>query len=1477
MQLSLRRATAFVAVNVLAVGLLSAVGVAPAAAVAPTDPPVLTAPADGPGNPVLAWDAVPGATTYRVEVSTSSTFATAGRIYLTDTYALHATPPTDLPLGTIYWRVAALTGADLGPWASDEFTKTSATAPSAVSPADLASLAYPDETPTLRWSVLTGVKGYEVELDDEDGFVAAQSFSTANTSLALTTPLTLGKSWYWRVRGVSATTGVTTAWSTPRSFTVVWGDALGQPTLLGAGEVNEQFNEIQDIKFTWTPVRGAKAYLLQVSPNGDFANNIKDSVVVRGTQYSPAATYVAGGYYWRVQAIASATGATGQAGPWSAVGQFQRGWSDKPVPLRPIGGAEVSASSFRLAWDGVAHAAYYEVSISTDPNFSSGVTTCQTLHTSLTPHAVTTTPKPSATVGADCTFEPNPGAVYYWRVRAMDTPPSTTTPVQGVYSNRESFTFDQAVVRPISPVNNVTVTAPVLSWTPLAGYHRYQVTLIKDGVGSQKTVGTTSATTWSPTNVNDTNLGAGTYEWWVQGVSADGAMTPVAGSSGRGRFVVTDPTTTSPSIGTLAVATPPLLQDSPSMTWTPVTDAKYYRVYYAPAASNTFQELTKSQEKLPQAAYTYTEALSAGGWRWFVRAFNKDDGQIAQSGVATFTVTESPFVTYVAPANGSSQPDVPELRWAPSPDADSYTVWLATDKNFTNVVRKYSTHFTSITPRESLPDNTALQSYYWYVQVCRSDVTCGPGPQAAYEANEANISAFRKVSPAPVLDPTPVPVVDQVAFSWADYFPAGLPQGSTAPGAKAYRIDVASDASFATMVDTATVDQPFYAPWAKTYPDGTYYWRVQALDASSQVLTSSVPATFTKSSSAPVTRPVTVVNGLPSLSWTALSYAGTYTVELYRGTDSTYPLANRIRTDITAYAAFTPDKSLGLGSYTWRVRKNDIGGFAGQWSSGDGFTVGASVPALLAPDDAARPTSNDVVFRWSPVTGASAYRFEVSTAANFATMLESPKTVTTSWASPKYFVDGTPYFWRVVALDGADNAIGTSAVRTFTKNEVTVTLTSSANPAASRQSVTLGATVVRSGKLPTGKVTFYDGATKLGESTLSSGVATFATTTLGVGTHQLTAVWVGDASSAATTSDPLEQTITPAGAAYTPVTPTRAMSFESVPGGQTYTLQLEGAPVGATAVALNVTVANPSSNTYVSACPGGTSTTDCKKSSNVNPYAGRNTPNMVIVKLGADDTVTFYNDAGVVQLIADVQGWFVEGGTGGATYAPVAPTRAMSFQSIGAGQMYTLTLPNVPAGATAVALNVTAANPTSNTYVSACPGGTGLTICKKSSSLNPYAGANTPNMVIVKLGTGGKVSFYNDAGTVQLIADVQGWFVDGTADASYLPTEPTRAMAFQSVAAGKTYTLTLPDAPAGATAVVFNVTAANSTANTYVSACPGGTVVTDCKKASNLNPYAGRNIANLVIVKLGTGNKVTFYNDSGTSQLIADVQGWYVQ
>ena len=223
---------------------------------------------------------------------------------------------------------------------------------------------------------------------------------------------------------------------------------------------------------------------------------------------------------------------------------------------------------------------------------------------------------------------------------------------------------------------------------------------------------------------------------------------------------------------------------------------------------------------------------------------------------------------------------------------------------------------------------------------------------------------------------------------------------------------------------------------------------------------------------------------------------------------------------------------------------------------------------------------------------------------------------------------------------------------------------------------------------------------------------------------------------------------------------------------------------------------------------------------------------------------------------------------------------------LGAGATLTLTVPGLPATATAVALNVTTTPPAAATFLTVYPDSFltvypgGQTRPSVGSNLNYGPGQTIPNLVLVTLGTGGKVTFYNSAGTVDVIVDVVGYFTPGTG-AGFTGQAPTQVLDTQvgtgapiaKLGGGDTLTVTIPGLPAGTTAVALNVTATSPTADSFLTVYSGGQ--SQPSAGSNLNHAAGETISNMVLVPLGTGGKVTFYNSAGTVDLIADLVGYY--
>jgi hypothetical protein len=91
-------------------------------------------------------------------------------------------------------------------------------------------------------------------------------------------------------------------------------------------------------------------------------------------------------------------------------------------------------------------------------------------------------------------------------------------------------------------------------------------------------------------------------------------------------------------------------------------------------------------------------------------------------------------------------------------------------------------------------------------------------------------------------------------------------------------------------------------------------------------------------------------------------------------------------------------------------------------------------------------------------------------------------------------------------------------------------------------------------------------------------------------------------------------------------------------------------------------------------------------------------------------------------------------------------------------------------GVGAVALNVTVTNPTTASFLTVFPSGGGR---PTAANLNYTVGQTSSNMVIVKVGSGGRISLFNLSGRADLIVDVLGWFPDGP---SFSGLSPARLM-----------------------------------------------------------------------------------------------------
>jgi hypothetical protein len=368
------------------------------------------------------------------------------------------------------------------------------------------------------------------------------------------------------------------------------------------------------------------------------------------------------------------------------------------------------------------------------------------------------------------------------------------------------------------------------------------------------------------------------------------------------------------------------------------------------------------------------------------------------------------------------------------------------------------------------------------------------------------------------------------------------------------------------------------------------------------------------------------------------------------------------------------------------------------------------------------------------------------------------------------------------------------------------------------------------------------------------------------------------------------------GGSYVAVSPTRLLDTRTttgghhgaVPAGKTVSFAvtgLAGIPSAVSAVVLNITVTSPAAGGYITAYAYNATRPGV---SNLNFVKGQTRPNLAVVPV-ASGKVTLYNgSSGSVQLIADVSGYFASGApTGQGTFRAASPTRLLDTRTttgghhgaVGAGKTVSFAV-SAP-GASAVVLNVTATAGTSSGYITAYPGGSRPV----TSTLNYTKGGTIPNLAVVPVGSDGKVTLYNgSAGTVQLIADEQGYLLGG---------DPTVTGALGALTASRVLdTRTGIGARKGAvgahgtvsvsvfgragvpvrnvSAVVLNVTLTGPTTGGYLTVYSGSRPT-----VSNLNFVRGQTVANLVLARPSSSGTVTIYNgSSGTVQVFADVSGY---
>ncbi len=744
-------------------------------------------------------------------------------------------------------------------------------------------------------------------------------------------------------------------------------------------------------------------------------------------RYAPTVQLPSGTVYWRVRATAA------------------------PVILRPEADRHFQAPETPYStWEPVAGATSYAIEVGPDPQF---------IDTNVPGYAART----SRTTAAYLTGYQSSGT-YYWPVRAELTSGYATA-----WTAARPYQVDglPPVVR-TAPADDFgpAVRDVVLDWEPVPGAAAYQLQVSTDdaflSTVSGGDVSNVVATEWSPS----ATLPNDEYYWRVRAVDASGNAAPWPDTPFRFRRAWPQQPTLVHPVGT-APADRPLFYE-----WTPIERASSYTLTVTNAAtgrsvcSRTTVHTTLADDSCVPA--------SSGRYAWKVVATDgpssvvtaeisqtaavfdyavPTSGSPAAPGTLTTSMVtgEATSMTGIAafPPTGSrdvcalSFPDTcanlrqaPVLTWDPVPGATSYLVTVANDRELTTARAEYTVNQPMFTHTSTLRDGQAGAAYFWVVRPCAGGV-CAP---VTGIDDVTHSFAKKSVGPMLVAPANGARLQDDITLDWTSELDAlrapGADVGSAlrtpaATEARTYTVETSTSPTFATLLESATVEETRYTSPSTTYPEGIVYWRVRATDGGSNPTVYSETRSFEKRS--PVPALLAPRNGAAlgadyTLSWEPLAFAGSYDLQVFADGN-----VNPVATATTRHTSWAPSSPfpVAAGAYTWRVRRVDARGRPGDWSAlfsfrVEGFPLSAAAPAAGA---VVPPTGG--LFTWLPDARATGYRFERRRPNDpNNSVAETVTTQATAWAPTSTLAAGTTQ-WRVTALDSGGKELGSSSWREF--------------------------------------------------------------------------------------------------------------------------------------------------------------------------------------------------------------------------------------------------------------------------------------------------------------------------------------------------------------------------------------------------------------------------------------------------------------
>jgi hypothetical protein len=496
-----------------------------------------------------------------------------------------------------------------------------------------------------------------------------------------------------------------------------------------------------------------------------------------------------------------------------------------------------------------------------------------------------------------------------------------------------------------------------------------------------------------------------TYFWRVRGVNENGPgafSDTFSFKTSSTNIVPQAPNLLSPSNSETGVSV------NATLTWSKVPNTANYKVQVATDAN--FSNLVFDQGNLSNVSLTVPNLQHNTLHYWRVRGTNST-GTGSYSQVQTFrtaSFSSLPNLTYLTRPghNTTIHPVSINFEWEAEPTAESYTVQVSTDPDFTTYVINERGVLATSFAVDNLNSNT---TYFWRVRCVNR--TGGSSPSSVWKLTTSSFT--QKPSKVLLVSPTH----DSNRFSTSITFTWRLE-----PTAKHYRLQVSTSSDFSSNVTTQEQILGTTHTVTGLRSNTTYFWRVIAinevgtgpLSETRKVISSSysgIPAA-TKLIS-PADKSNAPANKI-RVTWENVTSANEYRLQVSESFSFSTYVVNVGLLDGTSFQLPQLKENT---TYYWRVRTKNPSG-DGDRSAIWSFTTTSNQKtpeqsSLVSPTNGENGLSSTVKVSWDSTTLAESYELEVSEQNTFNTLSHTIKNQRNIYHILTGLKSGTTYFWRV--------------------------------------------------------------------------------------------------------------------------------------------------------------------------------------------------------------------------------------------------------------------------------------------------------------------------------------------------------------------------------------------------------------------------------------------------------------------------------